>query len=118
MCCLHVLPHCSLAGVLLPACVVFAPGLVFASGHAGPCKKSLPRPALRGGAGDLFFSTLPCALSRAPHFQGPVFAVSGAPFFLPPAKSLFWGTIFCGALSGALLIVVNFVPEMRISGVC
>ena len=75
-------------------------GVVFASGHAGPRKKSPPRTALRGGAGDLFFFTPP----RAP---------SGAPFLLPPAKSPLRGPVFCGALSRAPLIVLNFVPEMR-----
>ena len=52
--------------------------LVFASGHMGPRKKSPPRTALRGGAGDLFFSTPP-----------------RAPFSLPPAKSLFRGPANC-----------------------
>ena len=84
----------------------------------GPRKKCPPRTALRGEAGDLFYSTPPRALSGAPHFLGPVFAVSGAPFLLPPANSPFRGPAFCGAPSGALLIVVNFVPEMRISSVC
>ena len=51
-----------------------AEGLVFASGHTGPRKKSPPRTALRGGAGGLFFFTPPRAPSGAPHFRGPVFA--------------------------------------------
>ena len=73
--------------------------VVFASGHAGPRKKSPPRTALRGGAGDLFFFAPPRAPSRAPHFQGPVFAVSGGPFSLPPRKfpvpgpRFLWGTV-------------------------
>ena len=54
----------------------------------------------------------------APHFWSPVFVVSGAPFLLPPAKSPLRGPVFCGAPSRAPLIVANFVPEMRISGVC
>ena len=95
-----------------------APRLVFASGHAGPRKKSPPRTALRGGAGDLFFFAPPRAPSGAPHFRGPVFAVSGAPFSLPPANSPFRGPVFCGAPSGAPQIVVNYVLEMPISGVC
>ena len=86
--------------------------LVFASGHAGPRKKSPPRTALRGGVGDLFFFAPPRAPSGAPHFRGPVFAVSGAPFSPPPANSPFRGPVFCGAPSGAPQFPVNFAPAM------
>ena len=63
---------------------------MFASGHAGPRKKSPHRTALRGGAGrGIFFFS--------PH---PVFALSGAPFLLPPAKK-----------SGASQVVPRPVPR-------
>ena len=82
---------------------------MFASGHAGPRKKSLHHTALRGGVGDLsFFHPTSC----------PVLAVSGALILLPLAKLPFWGPVFCGTQSGAQLFVVNFMPEIHISSAC
>ena len=62
------------------------------------------------GGGSFFFSLYP--MPRL----GP--CTFGALFLLPPANSPLLGPVFWGAPSGAPLIVVNFVPEMRISGIC
>ena len=73
-------------------------GLVFAS---GPHKKSPPHTALQGGGWDLFFFHPAQCPIRGPALLGPCFRFS-------PQIPRF----------GARLIVVNFMPEMRISGVC
>ena len=67
-----------------------------APGFPGPRKKSPPRPAPHCGAGRGIFFFSPRPVPR----PGP--RTSGAPFLLPPAKSP--------------LIVVDFVPEIRIAG--
>ena len=94
----------------------FSAQIVFTSGHMetqifqGPAKNPCPALYCRVEWGIFFFSPHP-----APHL-GP--HTSRAPFSLLHTNFLFWCLIFCGAPSGALLIVVNFVPEMRISSVC
>ena len=60
------------------------------------------------GSGSFFFHRPPW----------PIIAVSREPFSLPPANFPFQDRVFCRAPSKAPLIVVNFLPEMIISGSC